>query len=300
MPEPKPLPPPGIPAAEVDITDDLVRSLLRSPHPDLNELPLRLFGSGWDNTTYRLGTELAVRVPRRRLGAEMILKEQRWLRMLASRLPLPVGAPIRIGRPEFGYPWTWSVVDWVDGESAEMAIPDPGEGARLGEFLRALHVAAPPGAPHNPWRGGPLMHRARSVEERLPRLDTSLLGVPVGDIRRTWDRVKTVPIDIDPVWLHGDLHARNIIVNGGEIAGVIDWGDLCVGDPATDLAVSWMLFPDSAHAEFLSTYGVVGTDTWERARGWAIFFGVVMVDAGASNDPAWARAGARTLMRACA
>jgi len=300
VPEARPLPPPGIPAAEVEITDELVRSLLRSQHPDLAELPLHRFGSGWDNTTYRLGDDLAVRIPRRRIGAEQIRKEQEWLTLVASGLPIPVGAPIRVGRPEFGYPWTWSVVPWIDGVSAEGADPDPGEAARLGQFLNALHRPGPDDAPRSSYRGGPLTDRALSVEERLPRLDTSLLDVSVDEIKDTWHRVKTLPVDRDPVWLHGDLHARNIVVDGGEIAGVIDWGDLCVGDPATDLAVAWMLFPVSAHGEFREAYGTISDTTWERARGWAIFFGVVIVDAGAVDDPVWAEAGARALARACA
>lgn len=296
---PRPLPPPGIPSAEVEITDELVLALLRSQHPDLAERPLRLFGSGWDNTTYRLGPDLAVRLPRRQLGAEMIRKEQRWLPAVVAGLPIPVATPVRVGQPEFGYPWTWSVVPWIDGFSAEVADPDPSEAARLGLFLKALHQPGPNDAPRNSYRGCPLTDRARSVEERLPRLNTALLDVSIDQIRDVWQRAKTMPIDEEPVWLHGDLHARNIVVHDGRIVGVIDWGDLCVGDPATDLAVAWMLFPNSAHDALRTGYGRVSDATWERARGWAIFFGVVMVDAGARDDPVWAAAGARTLVRAC-
>ncbi|MDJ0665469.1 MAG: aminoglycoside phosphotransferase family protein [Acidimicrobiia bacterium] len=296
---PRELPPPGIPAAEVEITDELVRGLLRSQHPDLADQALNLFGSGWDNTTYRLGSGLAVRLPRRQLGAEMILKEQRWVPVVASGLPIPVGLPIRVGQPEFGYPWTWSVIPWIDGVSAEVADPDPGEAARLGQFLNALHKPGADDGPRSSHRGCPLTKRARSVEERLPRLDRSLLDVSIDQIWDAWQLAKTLPIDREEVWLHGDLHARNIIVDDGQIAGVIDWGDICVGDPATDLSVAWMLFPDSTHDDFRRAYGPISEATWERARGWAIFFGVVMVDAGASDDPVWARAGARTLARAC-
>ncbi len=299
MPESEHIPPPGIPPSEVDINIALVHALLRSQHPDLADGELRLFGSGWDNTTFRLGEDLAVRLPRRELGARMILKEQRWLSDLAPRLPLPIGGPVRTGQPGEGYPWTWSIVPWIDGISAEHGEPDPGEVARVAEFLVALHHTAPQAAPTNAWRGGPVFDRAPSVEDRLDRLDTSGFEVDLGSVWATWNRTKEVPIDLQPTWLHADLHPRNIIVDDGVVVAIIDWGDLCVGDPATDLAVAWMLFPNDAHESFRTTYGHTSDDTWERARAWAIFFGVVMLDAGVKDDRQWAAAGARTLQRAC-
>lgn len=298
--KPHPIPAPGIPPAEVEITQDLVEALLQDQHPDLADRYLRLFGSGWDNTTYRLGDDLAVRIPRRELGAGMMLKEQRWLPRLAPRLPLPAGAPVRTGLPGRGYPWSWSIVEWIDGVSAEIAAPDPSQAARLGEFLRELHSTAPAEAPHNPWRGIPLADRASSVDQRLDRLEPDDLPVAVEEIRTIWHRVRDVAIDVDERrWLHGDLHPRNVIVDGGEIRAVIDWGDLCAGDPATDLAAAWMMFPNSVHDDFRASYGEMSDATWERARGWAIFFGVIMVDAGRMDDPRWAECGRSTLERVC-
>ncbi len=300
MPEPIHIPPPGIPLPEVEINLELVRALIESQHPDLADRELRLFGSGWDNTTFRLGDDLAVRLPRRKLGAEMILKEQLWLAELASGLPLPVGEPVRVGEPEHGYPWTWSIVRWIDGLSAEQVDPDPQEAVTVGEFLGALHKPAPEGAPINPWRGGPLIERAPSVEQRLDRLNAALLGVDPGVVRSTWNRTKEVAIDVSPTWLHGDVHPRNVIVRDRAVVAIIDWGDLCIGDRATDLAAAWMLFPSEVHADFSAAYGPISDDTWERARAWAIFFGVIMVDAGSTDDPAWAARGRETLRRACA
>ncbi len=300
MPEPRRIPPPGIPPAEVTITDDLVASLLRDQHADLADRELRLFGSGWDNTTYRLGADLAVRLPRRQLGADMMVKEQRWLPEVAVGLPLPAGAPVRTGRPGHGFPWPWSIVEWIEGVSAEVAAPAPEEAARLGGFLRVLHRAAPDDAPLNPWRGGVLGDRAFSVEQRLDRLGPEDITTPLSRVAKAWSRAKQAPLgNVGPVWLHGDLHPRNIIVNDGRIAAVIDWGDLCVGDAATDLAAAWLLFPLRAHGQFREAYGPISADTWERARGWAIFFGVVMVDAGRKDDTLWAECGNTALERAC-
>ena len=287
-----------MPPAEVDITVDLVRSLLQDQHPDMADEPIGLYGSGWDNTTYRLGDEMAIRLPRRQLGADMLVKEQRWLPELAPGLPLPTAAPIRIGVPGRGYPWPWSIVPWIEGESAEVAPPDPHEAAKLGDFLRFLHSVAPHDAPLNPWRGGPLDDRSFSVEQRLDRIEPGEMTVPVDRVREVWHRAKDVPIDVaDRRWLHGDLHPRNVIVAAGEIRAVIDWGDLGAGDPATDLSAAWLFFPTAWHAQFRSAYGEVSEATWERAIGWAIFFAVIMVDAGRIDDARWAECGNLALER---
>ena len=276
-----------------------MRALLETQHPDLADRELRLFGSGWDNTTFRLGDDLAVRVPRRKLGAEMILKEQRWLSHLAPQLPLPIGEPVRVGKPGHGYPWTWSIVRWIDGESAEVVDADLQQAATVAGFLAALHRLAHEGAPTNAWRGGPVIDRAPSVEQRLDRLDEGQLGIEPSLVWSVWDRTKAIPIDLSPTWLHGDIHPRNVIVDDGKVVAIIDWGDLCVGDPATDLAAAWMLFPNEVHEAFRDAYGTISDDTWERGRSWAIFFGVVMVDAGTTDDAAWAARGRETLRRAC-
>src|SRR5947199_9685209 len=98
-----------MPAAAVDVDEPLVRSLLREQHPDLAGLPLQVAAFGWDNVVYRLGSELAVRLPRRAVAVPLVEHEQRWLPQLARRLPLPIPAPVRTGAPGRGYPWPWSI-----------------------------------------------------------------------------------------------------------------------------------------------------------------------------------------------
>ncbi|MDQ1465634.1 MAG: hypothetical protein QOH10_49, partial [Actinomycetota bacterium] len=146
------------PAAEVAIDDGLVRRLLTEQLPDLRGLPLVRLAEGWDNVIFRLGDELTVRLPRRRLAAELVEHEQRWLPELAPKLPLAIPAPVGIGRPGPGYPWAWSVCPWLPGAVAQQVAPDdPFDAAtRLGRFLAALHEPAPPDAPANPFRGVPL------------------------------------------------------------------------------------------------------------------------------------------------
>src|SRR5262245_40482851 len=152
------------PPAEVSIDSSLVRALLDEQHADLASFALADIGEGWDNRMFRLGEDLAVRIPRRAVAAVLIEQEQRWLPRLSERLPLPIPAPVRIGRPGCGFPWAWSVVPWFPGQSALLAPSDPMMTAvALGHFLQLLHQPAPEDAPHNPWRGIPLAARDRIV-----------------------------------------------------------------------------------------------------------------------------------------
>ena len=288
-----------MPAAEFEISAELMVRLLREQHPDLAQLPLQLLTNGWDNVVVRLGEDYVLRLPRRQAAVSLILNEQRWLPELAPRLPLPVPAPVRVGRPGSGYPWPWSIVTFRPGEIAALAPPaDPGDAAQaLAEFLAALHTSAPEAAPHNAFRGIPLIGREKIFAENLVLLGGSVDGPAV---TRLWqDAVSTPGWDGPPVWLHGDLHPANIIVHQGRISGVIDFGDITAGDPATDLAAAWMLLPVSAHDRFWTTYASTaqhpaGDDLRCRARGWALVFALVFL-AHSADNPLMAGIGRRAL-----
>lgn len=284
------------PAAEIAIGPALVADLLAAQHPDLAALPLRALDAGWDNALFRLGEHLAVRLPRRRMAATLIEHEQSWLPELADRLPLPVPAPVRRGVPGCGYPWHWSVLPWLPGSPADSSPPAASEAPVLAEFLNALHVPAPPSAPHNPYRGVPLADRRETVTPRLERL----AGHPAvtAAVREAWQAGLDAAPAATACWVHGDLHARNVLVASGRLAAVIDWGDICRGDPATDLAAVWMLL-DSAEVrrQCMSHYRGAGPADWQRARGWAVSFGTVLLETGLADNPRHAAMGETTLRR---
>jgi aminoglycoside phosphotransferase (APT) family kinase protein len=273
------------PSAEFDVTVGLVVALLRSQHPDLADLEVRVVASGWDNIMCRLGRDLAVRLPRRELGAALIEHEQRWLPELAPRLPIPVPARVRVGRAEFGYPWSWSIVPWFDGERAvDAPLSDPTrEARRLGGFMSALHAAAPAEAPHNPARDTFAGDRPERFEAALaavaPLLD-ELVADGAARVRRRWDALVGTERWTGPrLWSAGDVHSANLIVADGRLRAVIDFGDLCAGDPAVDLAIAWMLFAESDRAVFRDAASVgdapVDDAMWLRAEGWALYFAVM-------------------------
>jgi aminoglycoside phosphotransferase (APT) family kinase protein len=285
-----------MPAAEVAIDEALVARLVAGQFPELAGLDVAPLASGWDNAVFRLGPELVVRLPRRAVGAELVEHEQRWLPELAATLdlPLPIPAPIRCGHPALGYPWRWSVVPWFPGDVAARTPPvSPHDAAaRLGGFVRALHVEAPADAPRNEFRGGPLAGRDEPLRARVDQLGELVDGVAVLAL---WDELVAVPAwDAAPVWLHGDLHPANVLVHQGRLSAVIDFGDLTAGDPATDLAVAWMLFAED-QATFRRASGHDGDDpTWRRARGWALHLAIAYL-ANSADHPLIASVGRRTL-----
>lgn len=292
------------PEAEFPIDEDLVRRLLSDQHPELASRPLWIADAGWDNVLVRLGDDLALRVPRRAVAAQLIEHEQRWLPRLAPRLPLPVPVPVAVGRPTSYYPWSWSVVPWLDGVPGDRArVTAAGSGAdttadRLGAFLAAMHVPADPAAPHNPARSGPVVTRAATFAERLERMAGHVDGAA---LERVWeDAVVSRQHQGPPLWLHGDLHPANILVRDGAVVAVIDFGDVCAGDPAVDLGAASMSLPERSVERLWRAYGAADDDLRRRAAGWSVLFGLILLEIGLEARPTYAEVGRATLERVAA
>lgn len=287
------------PAAEVAVDERLVRALLEDQYPDLAPLSLRMTDAGWDNWMFRLGSDRAVRLPRRAASSALIGHEQAHLPDLAPHLPLPVPAPERTGHPACGYPWSWSVVPWLRGEPGDRTPVTDGvrAGTDLGRFLTALHRPAPPSAPFNEWRGVPLRARRETFAERLEFLGDHIDGPA---LRGVWDRALGAdPWVAPPLWLHGDLHPANTLVADGTISAVIDFGDICAGDPATDVAAAWMLLPSGGAPAFRAAYPVDDA-LLARAAGWAALLGLMLLGIGLAGRPTYAERARQILRRVAA
>lgn len=294
-----------MPPADVDITTGLVARLLSEQHPDLVDLEIKWLANGWDNVLFRLGSDLAVRLPRRVMAAPLVANELRWLPGLAARLTLPVPVPTRAGRPSGEYPYQWAVVPFFHGEplgTSELADPDRAA-ELIGTFVGSLHVEAPPNAPHNPYRGQPLAERHVVTTQRLEVQGAwlSAEGIRADQVHDAWsDALEVEPWSGPPVWLHGDLHPMNIIGRAGQLSAVIDFGDLTAGDPATDLMVAWYLFDPARREVFRKAVGATGNPlddaTWERGRGWAITHAAAIL-ANSDDNPEMRAVGLRALCR---
>jgi len=285
----------GTPSAEVEIGALLVSQLLAEQHPDLQNLSIHFVDAGWDNAIFRLGNRLAVRLPRRLTAAKLLENERHWLPQLAKQFPIAVPAPYRIGLPSSLYPWCWSIIPWLPGQTADEIQLNADHAQQFARFLKALHVAAPGDAPKNPFRGVPLSQYVIMLNERMQWVAAQTAMI-TPTIRSLWQEAVDAPIDVEPTWIHGDLHPRNILVDQDDITGVIDWGDLTAGDRATNLAALWYLFPERyLRQQAIDAYGEVSEATLARAKGWAILFGIVLLDSGLVDHSQHAAIGQKIL-----
>lgn len=265
---------PKMHADEVETDLDLVRRLLAEQFPGWAGLPMAPVQPwGTDNALYRLGGDMVARLPRTRRTERTLVKERRWLPQLAPQLPLAVPTPLADGRPSAGYPFRWSVYGWLDGEMATFAgIEDLAETAGvLAGFVEALQAVDPSGGPgpgeHNFFRGVPLARR-----DEATRAAISSLGDAIDTEAATaaWEHALAAPEwDRPPVWIHGDIDVRNLLLRGGRVFAVIDFGSVGVGDPACDVALAWKVLSPETREIFRDALAVDDA-TWSRARGWAL------------------------------
>lgn len=277
-----------MPATNVDITVSLVRQLITAQFPRWAGLPIRPVDfDGWDNRTFRLGEDMAVRLPSAEWYSLQVAKEHRWLPQLAPLLPLPIPVPLAMGVPAAGYPWHWSVYRWLEGENAALErIADlPGFATTLAHFLVALQRIDPAGGPppgqHNFFRGGPLAIYDAETRHALATLDGKIDSDAVTAV---WEAALTAPWQGAPVWIHGDVSATNLLVKQGQLSAVIDFGCSGVGDPACDLTITWTLLSGRSREAFCAALPVDST-TWARGRGWALWKSLITLAEHINTNP---------------
>jgi aminoglycoside phosphotransferase (APT) family kinase protein len=261
---------------EVETDSALVQRLLAGQYPKWADLAItRVESYGTDHDIYRLGDHLAARLPRIAWATAQAAKEAEWLPRLAPHLPLAVPVQLAKGQPAEGYPFEWSVYEWLPGENANGTIDDLDQAAvDLAAFVKALRridaTDAHSRAPGD--RGSPLAaldeHARRSIAQLGDRID----GEATLD---SWEAsLSASEWDDAAVWVHGDLLPGNLLVVDGRLSAVIDWGGLNVGDPACDLQPAWNVFADDSRARYRAELQVDDA-SWLRGRGWALFQAVM-------------------------
>jgi aminoglycoside phosphotransferase (APT) family kinase protein len=242
-------------ADEIDVDVDLVRGLLAGQFPQWADLPLeRIAEEGTDNAMFRLGAELAVRLPKTPAKEASLGREREWLPRLAPQLPFPIPRMLAIGAPGHGYPCRWAVVTWLDGGPASVVAVD-----ELVSLVAALERIDARGAPPAGDRlSAGLRKRAAIAAFGDPRL------------LEVWEEALAAPPwDQPPVWVHADLDARNLLLRNGRLAGVLDWGGVGAGDPAADVAAAFKVLRADDWDRFRAALAVDNA-TWARARGWIV------------------------------
>jgi aminoglycoside phosphotransferase (APT) family kinase protein len=259
---------------EVDTGPSLVHRLVVAQFPEWADLPIEPVPSGGtDNALYRLGDRMVVRLPRHERTVARLEQEHRWLLKLAPLLRLPIPAPHARGMPGDGYPWEWSIYEWLEGETAYVEpVADPVRLATdLAQFVASLQgidaAGGPPPSELNAFRGEPLARRDEQTRAWIAALCST---IDVEAATAVWEAaLRASEWRHAPVWIHGDLDARNLLVAHGNLSAVIDWGCLGVGDPACDVAVAWKMLRAQTRDVFRRALSVDDA-TWARSRGWVL------------------------------
>jgi aminoglycoside phosphotransferase (APT) family kinase protein len=278
---------------EVEIDAELVGRLVAAQFPRLAGLPVsEVESTGTVNAIYRLGGRLCARLPRVRSWADGLEKEWRWLPTLAARLSLPVPEPVVKGRRSSCYPFSWAIYRWIDGQPyADKLVQDERQAARdLAQFvaeLRRIDDAGAPPAGRRPLRELDAVTRAAIGSARdVIDIDAATAG---------WDRALDAPAwRGTPVWIHTDLLRPNLLVHGGRLCAVIDFGGAGVGDPAADVIAAWSVFGHAGRETFRRALDV-DDGTWNRARGFALHQAAMIIPYYAETNPGLAALAKRTI-----
>ncbi|MFN3521923.1 MAG: aminoglycoside phosphotransferase family protein [Phenylobacterium sp.] len=275
-------------AGRPQIDAALARDLVAAQFPQWADLPVRpVAHGGWDNRAFHLGEGMIVRLPSAQHYAAQAAKEQAWLARLAPHLPLEIPCPLGLGRPGPGFDRPWSILRWIPGETADRAADpsDAGLGRALGAFLAALQAIdasdGPAPGPHNFFRGGPLATYDEEVREALRRRADRSDAVAA---ERVWNAALGAEWSGPPVWVHGDVAPRNLLMRDGGLAAVIDFGGLGVGDPACDLAIAWSFLRGAGRSGFRAALPL-DPGAWARGRGWALWKALILAT-GVARGPA--------------
>lgn len=283
-------------AAEHTVSRDLARELIEVQFPELAPVRVESPSEGWDNVAFRVNATWVFRFPRRSIAVDLLRTETAVLPWIAPRVPLPVPVPLFVGEPEGRFPWPFAGYRRLAGRTACRADLDDDQRKQAAEplarFLRALHAI--PAEEVAKAGAGPDTLARMDVETRrgiiAERLDTLRAKGLIDDVGPWREIAEAMPAGLPPggpALVHGDLYARHILVDdAGVPCGIIDWGDVHLGDPALDLSIAHGFLPPGAREAFRKAYGAIDDDTWRKARFRALFHAVATLLYGADVSDA--------------
>lgn len=259
-----------------DITRSLAEKLIAEQFPEYAHLPIKsVYMQGHDNRTYRLGSDMLIRMPTEESYALKVPKEQTLLPKLAPYLSINIPVPIKMGRPSRDYPYPFSIYKWLEGTSVNLLILDDAcllqLAFDLAKFLRELQsitcVDGPAPGQHNWWRGDHISVYDQGAREQIAKLSDV---IDAAKAMRLWEQASKTRWHKDPVWIHGDFAIGNILLKDGKLSAIIDFGGMGLGDPACDLVITWTFLKAKARDVFIREIAL-DDDTWLRAKAWALW-----------------------------
>ena len=246
------------------VGEELARALVREQFPAIRADSVELVSAGWDYTVHRVDGAWAFRFPRRAVVLEPMRREIEVLPALAPSLPVPVPAAAHIGAPADGYPWPFYGARWLAGREATLADGREALAPQLGRFLRQLHDTSLPGLPVDSNGRADMARRVPVTREALAAIEELWPAPPV--VAELLEAAEALPPPERLVVCHGDLHFRQLLVDGPRLTGVVDWVDVCLSDPGIDLMVAYAFLPPGARPAFFAAYGDVAEASHVRAR----------------------------------
>ena len=259
-------------------TLDLAHKLILEQFPEYSNLPITdVEKQGHDNRTYRLGEQMLIRMPTAADYALKVPKEQELLPGLAKRVSVSIPAPIKMGKPSADYPYPFSIYKWLSGKSINLLTLTDQEKEQLAfdmaKFLKELQaimdIKGPEPGQHSWWRGDHVSIYDKGAREQIAELAEI---IDAGQALALWDKANATRWNKQPIWIHGDFAMGNILMDGGKLSAVIDFGGAAVGDPACDLVIAWTYLSGKAREIFISEIETtMDSDTWLRARAWALW-----------------------------
>ncbi len=266
---------------DVDTSEVVARALLVEQCPQWAGRPLQLLrSSGTDNTMWRLGNDLVMRLPRMSRAVDSLRKEVEVLPLLGQcALTGIVQVPElhHAGEPDDTYPFPWAVFGWIDGNDVWQCRDDANIDHEMFAVDLAGAVEAIAALPPLPLahraegdRGGPLPALLDELDRWLhdPRWSASTY-VDVAAIERSAaesrEAADSSGSDVRSSVVHGDLIAGNLVLHDRRLHAIIDWGGAAYGDRAQDLAPAWSVLDHRGRRAFREALGIDDA-TWLRAR----------------------------------
>ncbi|MFL6175580.1 MAG: aminoglycoside phosphotransferase family protein [Ornithinibacter sp.] len=259
---------------QIPITAELVRRMVGAQLSRWANLPVtEVDSAGTVNALYRVGPDLVARLPLQRgdVGARRaeLSDEIDAAERLLTVSPVATPEPVATGEPMDPYPLPWCVYRWIPGivATGTDAAGSHRFAAQLAGFVRAVRSLPTQGRTfQGSRRGGVLTQHDEYVASGL-RHSSDMIDTEALDA--VWSRLRETPRAATQTWTHGDLMPGNLLVEGDDLTGVIDVGQLAVADPALDLQPAWNLMTRDARETYRQSLGC-DDEEWDRGKGWAL------------------------------
>ncbi|WP_350300750.1 phosphotransferase [Peribacillus frigoritolerans] len=271
--------------AEYPVSLVLAGKLIMLQFPEIELKEIKQLGEGFDNTVIQINGQFVFRFPRRPIAVTLIQVESQLLPSIAGTLPLAIPEPIFFGKPSTLYPYPFTGYKMVKGhlpeEESEASKVESAK--RFARFLKVLHSfpaerAMRLGVQPDGMMRLDVSYRKKSLMENVSNLLKLGYFEQAQAVKDFVEALDDLDVQHPISLVHGDIHIRNVLLDDeGVLAGIIDWGDVHIGNPAIDFSFLYSYFPKEARRAFFEIYGEIEKETESLARFRAIYMLVTLL-----------------------